>query len=665
MPYFQRVTVPARDGSVDIAPSSDQLADLTLRYGKDNAIGIVQLSLAWVALLADTPFGASTKPRIIYRRFFNRLMMDPLGEIRRLSELFDLMANSFIRTKAGIQHTSFITDMKGTPIFWEYHHFISGEYSDTELLRFIFSFLLFGKKLYFEDDNLDSVALREWIEVEEGFAGYSPDPMILRNLRSIMDVIFHDFSIGPFLPVHGSGSVSENGVTGIRKKNAGMTQHPRVSRLLGYTGVPEESIHPGSITFQELPKSKEQARLKFVPKDFKKTRSICMEPVLFQYAQQGVRLWYESHMASSILRGHVCIHDQTVNQDSALFGSEFGLVDTIDLSSASDSMPWELVKSIFPPGVAKLLAATRTSSVELPNQKEPFRIKKFAPMGSALCFPVQSTVYSSIVILAALLRRFGLEMNESDKLLGIDYPREIRRLFYRHHNFLTARFQSFRVYGDDIVCDHRLTRTTVDLLRHLGFTVNSGKTFTGDLVFRESCGIYAFDGYDVTPIRYKVKKVSDKVRIENVLGILDLQNRAYSIGYSNLARFLKNFALYYPILDVRPGLDGKNPILFSESNSDTVSILCDSPRNDHLRKRVYTPGRKTGLTTSDYYQRDEIRSITLTIKDKVAISEWDNYFYLEWQRSVFPHSGNELDIKSSYERYDARKTRPRWRWTPI
>jgi hypothetical protein len=98
-------------------------------------------------------------------------------------------------------------------------------------------------------------------------------------------------------------------------------------------------------------------------------------------------------------------------------------------------------------------------------------------MGNATTFPVESLVFLAVA-LAACLHKHGLQVT----------PRSCK-------TFLTGKLA---VFGDDIIIPKECRETCVDLLEALGFRVNRAKSFwTGK--FRESCGIDAFDGHNVTP----------------------------------------------------------------------------------------------------------------------------------------------------------------------
>jgi hypothetical protein len=68
----------------------------------------------------------------------------------------------------------------------------------------------------------------------------------------------------------------------------------------------------------------------------------------------------------------------------------------------------------------------------------------------------------------------------------------------------TGRFEKLAVFGDDIICDSKATRHVISILQRLGFLVNENKSFIGTQSFRESCGVYAYEGQDVTPVQFRL-----------------------------------------------------------------------------------------------------------------------------------------------------------------
>jgi len=217
------------------------------------------------------------------------------------------------------------------------------------------------------------------------------------------------------------------------------------------------------------------AKLLLVPKDSRGPRVISCEPAELMYLQQGV----STHLMDYIERhpythGHVNFERQDINGQLALIGSESNSWDTIDLSDASDRVSCALVKYLFPKEVTKKWLALRSTSTILPTG-EIVSLNKFAPMGSALCFPVESLVFWALAV-------------------GV---------IWNHTGDFDTALQSVYVYGDDIIIATGYTQAVMNELTVFGLKVNMEKSFIGGHPFRESCGVEAFKGFNVTPYRVK------------------------------------------------------------------------------------------------------------------------------------------------------------------
>lgn len=664
MLYSPRVSIPSRDGVYSRFLSEDgTLTQLDQMYGS-NSQNVMLLVIAWTSLIADTPLG-DLKPHRVINRFINRLVNDLHGTIATYSRLAHEITTSLIRGSTGLIIEPYIKEMERTPIFREYASFLDTR--DPLMLRFLLSFLSFGKKLYFENSELDAIAFRKWDQVEERIGKLTLPPFVT-NLRDILRYVFNEWSYDVFLPKHGPGAVAERKVRGLNAKNSGF----QYDRKINYLYLRKDNIflynetgNVGSpdMTFDYDDKSTKTSRLKFVPKDWKTTRSICMEPIVFQWAQQAVRLWYETYLSRSLLANHVFLRDQGMNQQGSRFGSLTGNLDTVDLSAASDSVSWELVKAIFPPGVLKHLAATRTRTVELPDG-EIREIAKYAPMGSALCFPVQSTVYSAIILMVSIASTLGRDWREPGCFDGVDLQAGYNYSFAkRHFTKSMSKFQPFLCYGDDIICDKRVTSNVVEALNQLGFEVNESKSYVGNSAFRESCGQFHFNGSDVSPYFFKVDKISPRISIDSLAGVIEHVNRAWDYGYLHLRKHLIQFVQHYPIEGVHKRKEGVNPILFSEDENDSFSILVLNANNSHLRRRRYVVGMKPDDTTCYRLQRNELYSIVPGPRVKRKLLEkFDNYRYNVWWRSRYSGVGN-VDLKTSPATTDALGVGTRWRWT--
>lgn len=216
-----------------------------------------------------------------------------------------------------------------------------------------------------------------------------------------------------------------------------------------------------------------RAKVVLVPKDSRGPRLISCEPLEYQWIQQGLGRKLMAHIESNHLTGgRINFELQTINRQLALSSSLTRKQATLDLKEASDRVSLRLVEWLFPPEVFRSLQASRTTSTLLPDGRE-VTLKKFAPMGSALCFPVEALVFWCICV-AAVSTFTGK--------------------FYQHVA------ESVHVYGDDIIVDTEYVDVVVRALESCGLLVNMDKSFK-DGEFRESCGMDAYKGIPVTPVK--------------------------------------------------------------------------------------------------------------------------------------------------------------------
>lgn len=236
------------------------------------------------------------------------------------------------------------------------------------------------------------------------------------------------------------------------------------------------------------------ARLISVPKKSTSRRTITIEPVAKQFMQQGLnKVLRDSINECFILRECLALTRQEYNQKLALAGSLTGDWATIDLKSASDLLSLKLVESVFRhhPIFFGRMMDCRSPYVKC-DEKSTLRLGKFAGMGNALTFPVQSICFAVIGI-AAILDSQGLAPN--------------------YWNVKRAS-RLIRVYGDDIVVHSKYAHQVVDWISSVGLLVNRKKSFlTGN--FRESCGVDAYKGVDITPIylRYRPESIGESPKV--------------------------------------------------------------------------------------------------------------------------------------------------------
>jgi len=673
-------------GDVRISVDASTVSHLDTSAGGENIDKILALLNCWISILADSPLNSgrrSEKPPRVFRHFVKEFLETPLlTTIRRYSGLADRL----LTLPTQLSSTGeFIPEFRDTPIFKEYHEWYKS--GSAELFQYLLTFCIFAKKVDYKDEEFDSVAFRGWQAVEARLSDLLLDQETLDVLRVILTGLVGRVPRSePIFGRFGPGFVSEPGVWGRIKKSNDFHFDPKIDRLLfkshwsNFGDSEEYGFHPSKILpgFWNWDSAKKHSRtfsrLKFVPKDVTKSRSICMEPNVYMFAQQLCLDVVLKCMKRASASRFVDITDQSINREAARFGSLTGLVDTIDLSSASDSVSWDLVKSIFPPDLLVLLAATRTSKVQTPDGNI-IPVKKFAPMGSALCFPTQCLVFTSVVVYSAIARASGCWIGEPvhrDNPFLKDIPKFISEYFSRKLRKMSPRSKAYQpasVYGDDICVDHKLTPYVTHLLSSLGFEVNLPKSFCGSQSVRESCGGYYYRGVDVTPLRLRLKNFSLPLTASGVTSMISLSNQAGDRHYRNLRRCLIHYILFSKLRDL-PSFD-VNPFRFVERGcrSGSYDITTTVTRNTHLRWRRFGVDPGNSGETHIRYQRDEYKCILGTADESHKVGDVDSpaleaYLYQRWwgDRTGGFVTGEHT---ASYLRCDSSGSRLCWRWMPV
>lgn len=238
-------------------------------------------------------------------------------------------------------------------------------------------------------------------------------------------------------------------------------------------------------------------RFTTVPKDAKKDRGICVEPLLNTYVQKGIGAVIRNRLASFGIDLNV---QSEVNSDLASKAYRCQLA-TIDLEAASDSVSLEVVRELLPPRWFELLSLARCNFTLIDG--EYVELEKFSSMGNAYTFELESLLFWAIV-------RAVVPSSE--------------------HTMCS-------VFGDDIIVPQAHASELVDTLNFFGFKVNASKSFLAGSFF-ESCGTDWFLGTNVRPFFLKGstnEKVPYALQIANKLRIYS-RMRGYGLGCDD--RFL-------------------------------------------------------------------------------------------------------------------------------
>lgn len=255
--------------------------------------------------------------------------------------------------------------------------------------------------------------------------------------------------------------------------------------------------------------SRRTARLVTVPKNSTSRRTITVEPMVNQFVQQGLNIVLRDHISRcSVLSNCLALTDQTKNQQLALEGSLTGKWATIDLKSASDLLSVKLVESCFRGHGLFFDHMMDCRSTDIESDVMCGQVlAKFAGMGNALTFPVQSVCFA-IVCIAAILDQWGLKPT---------------------HARVVRASRQIRVYGDDIIINSEFAHQCVNWLETVGLKINRNKSFL-EGNFRESCGVDAWKGVDVTPIYVRTRPDDLSTEPSSIGGLVSTSNQAWLRG---------------------------------------------------------------------------------------------------------------------------------------
>jgi hypothetical protein len=341
--------------------------------------------------------------------------------------------------------------------------------------------------------------LRTEKELREWDSTFSEEELDFVHLKQVFDLLFHDslnqltknLSELDVTPRHGPGYTASRSIGNAKWNDLFWTQ--RLDRLFPYQEFIRASVHHNLDCDEPdllSPGNETPVRVTFVPKTVDKCRTIAMEPTSMMYMQQAILAALVDSFRVNTRYGRVDdffnIRSQEQNRLLAYKGSLDGSLATLDLSDASDRVSNQLVRALLDkyPVVLNALDATRSRKADVLGKT--IRLSKYASMGSALCFPIESMVFLAIAITACLKGK----QRQGHSHLPISNA-EIRQLI-----------GSVSVYGDDIVVPVSAACTTVSLLERFAFKVNDRKSFwTGR--FRESCGADWYSGVDISVSRLR------------------------------------------------------------------------------------------------------------------------------------------------------------------
>lgn len=380
-------------------------------------------------------------------------------------------------------------------------------------------FVFYKLEIPYARERTEAV-LRSFVETDESLDWKVEDLRgidleVARNARTLVCRVMSKLCPRTIVPRHGKGSVA----TGEKPTAKRCFQRivDSIERFYPFTEYFHYNLSHTSDRVNELQgleeKSGGQARIVLVPKDSRGPRIISCEPLENQWLQQGQMRAICPHLETDPLtRGYVNFTDQTVNGDLALEGSVTGHRCSLDMTEASDRVPWELVKYLFPPLWVEALGATRSTTTMLPCGKV-ITLKKFAPMGSAVCFPIEALIFWALCTSVVCCTRPEAKLQPE-----------------------------IYVYGDDIICLSEDQAQIRRILPSFGLVLNKDKCCTAGS-FRESCGTDAYRGSVVTPV--KIHSVwYQSLDVDNYASYVEYSNAFYERGFYRTAQFIEERVQY-------------------------------------------------------------------------------------------------------------------------
>lgn len=390
---------------------------------------------------------------------------------------------------------------------------------DITALRHLRQFLYFSYKLKLPyDTKVEKSTIDSFVSVQrelENFEFPAESEAVLREATAFISRLFSGFCPRDIIPRHGPGAVATGEECGEKSNFSRIYSHTESEYpfteyfVLGLNQVADQLDWLQSLTSLEFG----TASVVLVPKDSRGPRLISKEPLELQWIQQGIQKslysWIENH---PLTRRFVNFTDQSINRRLSLSSSRDQKYVTLDMKDASDRVTLKLVERLFS-GTSLLasLKASRSEYTRLPDGSV-IRLSTFAPMGSAVCFPIEALCFYALAVSVLHIQGRSRERNNPDVY----------------------------VYGDDIIVRKEDYSFLLQYFPSVGLKFNESKCCVAGF-FRESCGCDAYKGIEVTPIRLRTTWNHRGIRdASELVSFVELSNSLWDAGYWTTATLIKD-----------------------------------------------------------------------------------------------------------------------------
>lgn len=550
-PYFQ---------SMEIARASlERIVSSQSSIKRGEEAKFASLLILWGSVVEDTflSYGVSSMDRSNIGRWLRkmaatqiRLISAAYGDVLdcvRRSDTFD----AFVLAFKGQEKERGCTGDFFTPVAHYCKCAPDTHREGTVWFRVVTQILSFPFRANLDTPSLDE-AWASYIQIDEECV--ECEESVIKELAQAYSFLIDDSLVAgsKFTPRHGPGVIAEwDRRYAYPRDMRSKYREARIPQIVAYAlAVTGCEYHDYGFP---LVSSRRPCRFKPVPKSIGKTRTICIEPSGMQFYQQGLRILLEDVIQGSRLSQYVNFKHTDKSVRLARIGSMDGSFSTIDLSNASDRIPYSLMRGVLKDSsLLPLLVACRSHSVEFRGRI--VKLHKLHTSGSSACFPTETLLF-------ALMCQVALW-------------RTVRTLRPNHTQY------DFAVFGDDIVISTPCIPALLEILQSCGSKVNTTKSFVNSR-FTECCGYEFFKGVDVTPLRiprkFNLWDLQDGgwygEDIESFNQCIDLANKCLENGLFGLRK-----QILRSVFSRQKGSD--NPAF------GPTAIFSYWVRNDHLRKDV-------------------------------------------------------------------------------
>lgn len=555
-----------------------KLSTTVEQYVEDNAFGYFTLVNTWMAVIQDKmPGRASDLTQALHRALCRGI------------SLIDIISDASATADAVIRGDELPANIFSTAYTQGYFAVCNDSHHVSDFARDMMQVLRFPKRFSPLDvDALLADGIRKFADIERrnsrrNVRNYSYSPIVDRATEIVSEI----FGKRPLKLDYGafsSGSCNytnyvmpiSNGTIPVPKTTTSKTRGEKWLAAVGdHSVVPME--YTCTIPYRQ---GEYVSRVRAVPKSYKSVRMIAMENPTIGYHAYSVREGMERALARSKHAFAINLKDQRQNRSLACRGSADGSLATLDLSSASDSIPFSLCAQLFsrvPQVWAQLVKCRAKYLAGVPGLQYKWKRKEFSmSMWQATPHEVWdpeqkvhkhksgNPTYNGPTLVPGIPfdQTVNPHLTSGSPSVLVSFPGDFvpTQMMFTSGSQLTPITESITfysltraaceyaalwtgrkvtdweglisIYNDDIICPSWAAETVIDALTACGFTVNTDKSFyddNGSVCFRESCGGDYQGGIDISSIYWPRKELSLKsTDLANTVAILvDLQHRLY------------------------------------------------------------------------------------------------------------------------------------------